>query len=72
MGAAASRWAGETFTVRRYLDVLEPVLKATLAALPRLRRADRLGRLLGRLGLRPGDPASGRVFKLLGWALARS
>lgn len=72
MGAAASRWAGETFTVRRYLDVLEPVLKATLDALPRLRRAERLGRLLGRLGLRPGDPASERVFKLLGWALARS
>jgi glycosyltransferase involved in cell wall biosynthesis len=66
MGAAAAGWARETFTLERYLDVLEPVMKATAAALPRLRAFDRLGRLLGRMGLRPGDPASERVFALLG------
>lgn len=71
MGAAAADWADKTFTIEGYLDRLEPVLGATAAALPRLRTAGQLGRLLGRMGLGGEDPAAARTLQLIE-ALGRS
>jgi glycosyltransferase involved in cell wall biosynthesis len=65
MGAAAAAWAAETFTVERYLDALEPVLEATVAALPELRTAAQFGQVFGRMGLGPEDPAPRRALELL-------
>lgn len=65
MGAAASAWATETFTQDRYIAVLEPLIEATAAALPRMRTAGQLGRLFARMDLGPDDPGAVRALALL-------
>jgi glycosyltransferase involved in cell wall biosynthesis len=60
-GAKARAWAEEQFSTTAYLDVLEPLMWATIGADPALSVGRRLGAELARLGLGGRDPAVRRV-----------
>jgi hypothetical protein len=60
-GAKAKAWAEDHFSTAAYLDVLEPLMWATLRAEPVLSVGRRLGTEFGQLGLGPLDPAVLRV-----------
>jgi glycosyltransferase involved in cell wall biosynthesis len=64
-GAKAKAWAEDRFSTAAYLDVLEPLMWATLRAEPVLSVGRRLGAEFGRLGLGPLDPAVLRVDESL-------
>lgn len=65
VGAAACAWAGETFDLTRYVEVLEPLMAATIEAAPALGLGARLGRELHALGLSGDDAAIQRIADLL-------
>jgi glycosyltransferase involved in cell wall biosynthesis len=60
-GAKARAWAEERFNVRAYLDVLEPLMRETIAGNPVLAVGHRLGAELARLGVGAADPAARRI-----------
>jgi len=60
-GAKARAWAEEHFSVVAYLEVLEPLLWATIAAEPVLAVGRRLGAELAQLELPSDDPTVSRI-----------
>lgn len=60
-GAKARAWAEDHFNVAAYLEVLEPLLWATIAAEPLLAVGARLGAELARFDIPADDPAVGRI-----------
>jgi glycosyltransferase involved in cell wall biosynthesis len=60
-GAKAKAWAEEHFSVAAYLEVLEPLMWATIAAEPLLAVGARLGAELAKLEIPADDPAIGRI-----------
>jgi glycosyltransferase involved in cell wall biosynthesis len=70
VGAEARAWAEATFTVGRYVDVLEAVVDETLAASPVLQAGRAVGRELSALGLRPGDASVQRIGAVMAALLA--
>jgi glycosyltransferase involved in cell wall biosynthesis len=65
MGASAQAWARRTFSLKGYLDVLEPLMSATQAATPWLKAAGQIGAELEAIGLSANDPAAGRIGEVL-------
>lgn len=65
LGAAAARWARDTFTTRRYADALEALLAEMIEAMPLLRTGGAFADELNRLGLRRDDPAVDRILETL-------
>jgi hypothetical protein len=60
-GAKARAWAEGHFSVAAYLEVLEPLMWATIAAEPVLAVGARLGAELTELDISADDPAVGRI-----------
>jgi glycosyltransferase involved in cell wall biosynthesis len=60
-GAKARAWAEEHFSVAAYLEVLEPLLWATISAEPLLAVGRRLGAELAKVEIPADDPAVGRI-----------
>ncbi len=60
-GAKARAWAEEHFSVAAYLEVLEPLMWATISAEPLLAVGARLGAELARFEIPADDPAVGRI-----------
>ncbi|HEY2483016.1 MAG TPA: glycosyltransferase family 4 protein [Caulobacteraceae bacterium] len=72
-GAKARAWAEARYSTTAYLDVLEPLMSATIEADPVLSVGRRLGAEFARLGLGGLDPAVRRVDgSLAGLFAARS
>ena len=65
IGERGRAYAERAHDLDRYLDVLEPLMRATAAAAPVLRMARNLGGLLAELGLAPDDPAVARTARTL-------
>jgi glycosyltransferase involved in cell wall biosynthesis len=61
LGEAARAWATSTFHLDRYLDVLERLMPATMAAAPVLDVGTAIGCELRQLGLRADDAVVGRI-----------
>lgn len=66
LGERARAFAERGFNLDAYLDVLEPLMRATAAAAPVLRMSRGLGARLAELGLRRDDPAVARISETLG------
>lgn len=69
-GARARAWALETFSLSAYVEVLEPLMAATIAAWPAQAVGRRFGADLAALGLGPRDPAVTRLEASLAPLLA--
>jgi glycosyltransferase involved in cell wall biosynthesis len=64
-GAKGKAWAVETFSLTAYVDTLEGLIRAAIAAWPAQAVGRALGREIAALGLGPGDPAVARVEAVL-------
>jgi hypothetical protein len=60
-GGKARAWAEDHFSVAAYLEVLEPLLWATISAEPLLAVGASLGAELAKLDIPEDDPAIGRI-----------
>lgn len=65
VGGQAKAWAEDQFTVRRYADILETAMVATMRALPVQQTGKRFGQRLAQLGLCRADPAVDRIAGIL-------
>lgn len=65
MGKHAQTYSRSTHTAKRYVDALLPLLDAAVARRPTVLTGQALGRTLATIGVKPDDPAVGRVGKVL-------
>ena len=65
LGERARAYAEAQFNHDRYLEVLEPLMRATATAAPVLRMTRGLGGMMAELGLKRDDPSVARIASVL-------